>query len=329
MKKLAFALLAAVSAGSAMAQTVYAPTRSVATQEITLRGWGSGLISETDEVANEGAFSLRISTRNYFQGGIMMFAKPVDLSGAFGNKNNLLNFLVRAPESATGNTIRLGGGGGPGNTGGGGGRTDGDGGPAGGGGAMGGGAMGGGAMGGGAMGGGGGGGTTTQVTNKLRNLRVIVSTTDGKKSEAYLAVPAGAATDWRGVSIPLPSIKGFDKTNRMVSSIAISGDATAVFYVSEVKVVEDTTPITGSLSPRDDMNLALGDEVTFTANGFGGASTLKYLWDFDGDGQTDAEGQVVKRKFRKAGEFVVKVTITDANGIKASRSETVKVKVNP
>jgi PKD repeat protein len=79
------------------------------------------------------------------------------------------------------------------------------------------------------------------------------------------------------------------------------------------------------------MNLALGDTVTFTATGDGGSSILKYSWDFDSaDGiQTDAEGRSVQRRFRKAGDFVITLTISDYYGLKAPYTATVKVKVNP
>jgi hypothetical protein len=98
-------------AGIASAQFIYAPVRSIKDQGITVRGWGSGTISETDELAYEGSYSIRVSTRNFFQGGIMAFANPVDLAGAYGNKNNLLRILIRVADS----NLTLGGpsGGGP------------------------------------------------------------------------------------------------------------------------------------------------------------------------------------------------------------------------
>ncbi len=83
--------------------------------------------------------------------------------------------------------------------------------------------------------------------------------------------------------------------------------------------------------PQPDINLALGDEITLSASGFGGSSILRFTWDFDDkDGiQVDAEGQSVKHKFRKAGNFVVTMTVSDYYGLKPSYSSTVKVTVNP
>jgi hypothetical protein len=97
-----------------------------------------------------------------------------------------------------------------------------------------------------------------------------------------------------------------------------------------MRVVNDTTPIRGDVN-QTNLNLALGDEIEFIAHGMGGSSVLKYTWDFDSaDGiQVDAEGQVIKRKFRKPGDYTITLTVTDAYGLKAPYSTTIKAKVNP
>lgn len=311
--------LGAMAVGAfAQAQMIYSPTRSIKDQSISVRGWGSGTISETDELAYEGTFSIRISTRNFFQGGIISMNTPVDLKGAYAGKDNLLRITFRVADLNTtlgGGPTRGGGRGGglgAGNSGGG---TVGD-------------------DGSGKSGTGGGGSqsTATMPNNPLKNLRMIVTTTDGKKSEAYIAVNTSATSDrnWINVATPLRTITGFDKTNMQVKEIAIAGDAVTTFYLGEMRIVNDTTPITGDIN-RGDSNLALGDEITLSARGFGGASILRYTWDFDSsDGiQVDAEGASIKRKFRKPGTYVITLTISDANGIKAPVTKSIKVKVNP
>jgi PKD repeat protein len=79
------------------------------------------------------------------------------------------------------------------------------------------------------------------------------------------------------------------------------------------------------------MNLALGDEVSFSAAGFGGSTVLKYSWDFDDkDGiQEDAVGQSVRHKFRKPGTYTITLTIADAYGLKKPYTTTMKAVVNP
>jgi PKD repeat protein len=202
----------------------------------------------------------------------------------------------------------------------------------GGGGKSGGGAGGAGAGGVGGLGGPAGGGAGTTTAPKIQKLRVIVTTTDGKKSEAYVSVSTSGSGDkgWRTASIPLQAISGFERTNKEVKELGFAADVTTTFYIGDLRVVNDTTPITGEPNVRD-LNLALGDKVNFAANGYGGSSVLKYSWDFDDkDGiQEDAIGQFVTRQFRKPGAFKITLTISDEFGLKKSYSTTINAKVNP
>ncbi len=337
--------------GSLQGASLYSPVRSVEDQGITLKAWGSGSIAETDEVAYEGSRSIRVSTRNYFQGGVMSLASAVDLSGAYGNKNNLLRIAVRLADLNL--TFTSGGTGRPG----GGGRVGGD--PDVGTAGSGAGAGGGAAVGGGRPGGGGETGAQTP-DNALKNLRLIVTTADGKKSEAYVPITTGGSSrGWIFVSIPLHAIAGFAESNKAIKEVGISGDAISTFYVGEMRIVNDSTPITGEIrvgqiiavgsyggsgggnapnyGTNQNLNLALGDEVEFVGYGFGGSSILKYSWDFDAtDGiQTDSEGQAVRRKFRKDssnqpnGAYTITLVISDVHGLKTPYTTKMYVKVNP
>ncbi|MBC8065423.1 MAG: PKD domain-containing protein, partial [Chlorobia bacterium] len=179
---------------------------------------------------------------------------------------------------------------------------------------------------------GGPGGQTGGTPQKLQTLRLIITTTDGKKSEAYVPVSTSGSGDkgWRTAAIPLQAISGFDRTNKEIKEIGFSGDVITTFYIGDLRVVNDTTPITGEPNVRE-LNLALGDFVNLAANGYGGSSILKYSWDFDDkDGiQEDAVGQYVRRQFRKPGTITVTLTISDQFGLKKAFSTTLKAKVNP
>lgn len=312
----------------ANAQTIYNPTRSVKDQGMSLKSWGSGTIAETDETAFEGTTSIRVSSRNFFQGGIITFATPVDLTKAYTDKSNLLQFTMHVPGLATGSAAGGGGKGGGAKGGGGLGSLGGDGG-----------------KGGGVSGGGGelgqnrgasgepsGGGVTVTSTASLEKIRLIVTTSDGIRSEAFLDIKGKVADPkgWLKTSIPLQAIAGFSRTNKIVSSVAVAGDAVSTFYIGEVSVLNDSTPVYGEIN-QGDLNLALGDIVTFVGNGFGGSTPVKYEWDFDSsDGiQVDATGQVIKRRFRKPGDFIVTLTVSDAFGLKEPHKTTIKVTVNP
>jgi hypothetical protein len=329
--------LAAVSfAAVANAQViVYEPVKSVVDQKIGLRGWGSGTIAQTDEMAYEGTNSIRVSSRNFFQGGIMSWNDPVDLSHAFTDNANMLRITFQSPDLGTklgGPGGGSGGAGGKGFPGGPGGKGGGGSlGPQGGGGGAGAGAPQGNGPGAGAPGGGQGPASSkTTQQPPLSTVRMIFTTSDGKKSEAYVPVTTSGKGErgWKQVSIPLAGITGFDKTNKLVKEIAFAGDSAATFYIGDIRVINDTTPITGE-GKVDRTNMALGDEATLTAYGYGGSSVLNYEWDFDSDGQADAEGAYVKHKFRTPGDFTVTLTISDKYGLKQPYKTQMKVHVNP
>lgn len=390
----AMALMATAVAFSQSSEILYTPVKVLKDQSIKVRAWGSGTASETDELAYEGGHSIRISSRNYFQGGSLTFDKPISLANSFASKANLLRIILRTADQGT--TLGFGGpgaggagagrpggkdGGGPGGFGGVGGggvggARGGQGGPGGLPGGFPGGFPGGGPGGrggqggpggfpggfpgggvGGARGGQGGpggqpggfpggfpgggpggrggfpGGAGASAVPVFKTLRVIVTTTDGKKSEAYLPVSSSSAGEngWKNIGLPLQAITGLDRTNKVIKEIAFSGDATATFYVGELRVVSDTTPIRADILGNRTYNLALGDQLILNGSGTGGASILKYSWDFDNtDGiQADAENQQVVYRFRKPGKFKVTLTVTDSFGLKAPATATIEVTVNP
>lgn len=345
MRKFQWTVALASLAAAGMAQfgpVLYAPGHTVKDQGISLKSWGSGSIAETDEAAYEGTNSIRISTRNYFQGGIIELEKPVDLGVSYSDASNLLRLMVFVPGSSTTFGGPMGGPfggpmggpmggpiGGPGGINRGGQTNRRQGGGAGG--------VGMGGPLGGPMGGpmGGPGMRGAAGETQLQNVRVVITTTDGKRSEAYAPIirTAAASTSdrgWQAVGIPLKAIAGFDRTNKVVKSIAVAGDAPTTLFVGDVRVLSDETPINGDTNVKE-LNLALGDEVVLYAYGYAGATPLEYSWDFDAkDGiQEDALGQSIRKRFRKPGKFTVTVTIRDKFGLKKPYSTTIDVTVNP
>lgn len=339
---------AAVCALGQESVSIYTPVKSLKDQGITIKSWGSGVVSVTDEMAYEGTESIRVSGRNLFQGLILKFDKPIDLSGKYNDKNNLLRFMIAF---ASKNTMAPGGGmmGGPGGIVGGPGGIMGGVGPGGMRGGTGQGARGGARGGqgnvggpGGMMGGPGGivggpgglrgGATLSPAETTIRNIRVIVVTTDGKRSEAFIPVTSntGRLSDFRAIAVPLQAISGFDKTNKIVKEIMISGDAVSTYYVGDIGVYNDPTPIMADIIASS-TNLALNEEITLQGVANGGSSVLVYSWDFDSsDGiQTDAEGPFIRRKFRKPGKYTVTLTVSDKYGLKAPVTKTVDIEVNP
>ncbi len=88
----------------------------------------------------------------------------------------------------------------------------------------------------------------------IRFLRMIVTTTDGKKSEIYVPVSSTRAGErgWRSVAIPLAAVAGLDRTNKTIKDVGFRRDATSTFYVGDLRVINDTTPLRGDIrGPRN------------------------------------------------------------------------------
>ena len=304
---------------TAWGQFLYTSTRGAQDQGINLTGWGSGTVAESDEVAYEGVNSIRISTRNFFQGGLIQFRNAVNVGDKFNDKAQLLLFTINIPGAGT--TMGGGGGNAPGR-----------------GGAMaggGGGALAGGSAAGdegfGSPGRGGAAGAAAGQEKPVTRLRVVVTTSDGKRSEGFLDVTT-SVKDQRGsfkAGLPLQGISGLDKTNKQITGIAISADATTTMYVGAVEVTTDTSPIFVEPTIKE-YNVGSGQEASFSAIGFAGATPVRFVWDFNAaDGiQEEAEGSTVRRRFRAPGTYTVTVTGVDVFGLKKPFSATIRVTVN-
>lgn len=316
---IALSMLAAlVASGSAQVPTfLYSPGRSVADQGITLTGWGAGTVAESDETAFEGTTSIRVSSRNFFQGGIVRFTEGRDLAAAYADANNLLMFAVRVADASV--TVSGGGAGSP---------------------------DGAGIAGAGAAGGGGGGGmrggeddarsgqsgAAPSEPTGLQNIRLVITTTDGLMSEATLPMGTVRPNErgWRQVGFPLRAIRGFDRTNKNIRSIAFAANTPSTFFIGESRILNDSTPIYGELM-LNDMNIGSGEAITLQANGFGGATQLKYTWNIvAADGRSlSFEGQAIQRRFRVPGTYKVSVTVSDVFGLKPSfTTNAVTITVN-
>ena len=282
----------------------------------SVASWGGGKIEETAETSLAGGRSLKVETNNMFQGGVLKLGSPVDLSGFAANKQDLLTIGLYVADFS--GASASGGGGTPANIGG----------------AMGGraGAMGGGGRAGGAAVGGGGAAEPpaagSSETPRMENLRLVITTTDGKRSEAM--IPVRSAGRWVQAGIPVSMIPGFAKTNRTIQSIAVSADAPTYFYVGEIKVTQDVSPIQGQIH-NTALNVGKGTEVVLQSTAEGGATPLVFIWDFNStDGlQEEATGQAVRHKFRQPGTFKVTLTVKDIYGLKTPWVGTLDVTVNP
>ena len=353
---------AAVAATFASRQTpVSLALFSGETGDVIPGSWGSGKAEVSSENVRIGTRSLKITTQGLYQGARLDFKKPVDLAPALANPSTYVRFQLRflpgqnpvgAPGGAGGypggGSGGYGAGGRPGGSSGGssGGRPGGVGGDAPGGAPGGSGGYGGGYPGGGFDSGSDGGQAVAAPFQRMRFLLVMA---DGSRHEltrpvdlppsddqdAYVALsfPISALLK-RGGSPSAASAAPPSGESAKLVQMAIFGDKYQQFYLGEITVITDDTEI--NVDPLDDQIISANDQVTFVGAAEGGASTLRYSWDFDAsDGiQEDKVGRVVQHTFRRtAGEGVASVkykvtlTVSDHDGLKKPASSAIELDV--
>lgn len=299
---------------------------------IALMPWGSGDARDSEEYIRTGSRSIRITSHGAYQGAQLLLRRPVDIKSASQDPYAYLQFVLQLPEQQTRSGLRAGLPGGlppdvmlglpsgiPGVTGRAGrtrsggrrGRDD-------------------------EFGMGLGLGAGTQRTGvvkpkPLENIRVVLVTTDDRQIEVRLPTENARPdnTGWTSLAVPLVTIPGLKESNGQIKEIRIFGDTPCTLYLGEARVVYDETPI--RVDPLAEVVVPANSTVTFTASAHAGASLLKYEWDFDtqGEFQPDAEGRVVKHKYRKSREtdYIVTLRVSDIYGIKKPVMVTTKVHV--
>ena len=170
-----------------------------------------------------------------------------------------------------------------------------------------------------------------RATSHVNQMRLVVTTSDGKKSEFYLPVgiaKAAISHGWRTAAIPLRAIRGLGKTNKCVTNILFTMNTFGIAYLGQMDIATDPIPITAEVDPPY-AQVKEGNSLRMTAQGDAGLTPLKYLWDFDeADGiQVDADTQTVRPKFNRTGSYTVTVTVVDRFGIKKPAHKKVKIRV--
>jgi hypothetical protein len=321
------------SAGFADA-TLYAgqPTENAG---ITLRSWGAGSIEDSTETTFVGSRSIKVLTRGMLSGGWLVFNTPVDLRADLNAPDKAIRFTLRFAGASGG---AAGGAGGPQAPGGIGGSGAPRGGPGFGG-------EGGGPEAPGGFGGPGapaGGGAQT-TTPTLRELRLIIETSDGKRTETMLPLQ-NLRTDelgWQSLSAPLRSIAGLRETNGQIAKIGFFGDTTGVFYIGEIRTLSEGGALQGYMAiqntfgsvftsrSQERLSIASGDELIFFGVAEGVSAPVEYRWSFGDDpSQVDGTGQVVRRRFPKRGNYTVHLTIADPQGVRPPATARIQIQVN-
>ncbi len=321
----AAALCALAMPGALQAQTegdvaIYTGQTSQ-TAGLKLLSWGSGTAKDSEESVFTGVRSLRVTTHGLFQGARLVLGQPANVKAGLADPSAYLRLTVKTAEKNS--TMRMGMGG-PGGM-----------------------AMPGGAgmvgmkgMSGGGSGraGRGFGDYSNAVMGKpkaLANVRLLVSTTDGKTAETVLSYADAKAgdEDWRTLAVPLSALAGLKDSNGQIAEIGIFGDTPTTLFVGEIRTVRDETPI--RIEEMNERTVAVNDEITFTGDAEGGVSPLKYEWTFANAGEfnassalpVDSEGRTIKHRFRKSGDYEVFLVVRDLNGNKKPAVAKAKVHV--
>ncbi len=290
---------------------------------ITLTSWGSGTVESDTKLVFSGSQSLKITTQGLYQGARIALGTPTDLGPYLSNQYADLQFVIRTPGSGRGQGGFAGFRGGfPGGfSGGPGGFPGGPGGFPGGPGGFPGGQGGRGPF-------GQGGQPGQQQQQQLENLRVLLITSGDKALEMRLPlVYARNENQWQVVSIPIKAISGLSTDDAKIKEVRIFGDAQATFWLGQIRVAVDATPIVvqpvvEKVVPRNVIDRYIGTAT-------GGYTALKYTWDFDAsDGiQDEGEGRVVTHAYYKSGDYVATLTVSDLYGIKPAAKTTFKVHI--
>ncbi|MBC8104581.1 MAG: PKD domain-containing protein [Cytophagales bacterium] len=261
---------------------------------VKLGSWGSGRAEQSKENIFVGDSSIRLTTQGFYQGGRLDFTNPVDLGSAFGNPNAYVRLRVRfSGASGAQNSFDPGSG-----------------------------------------------ETARRAASPFERMRFLLTMADGTTYELIRPVSIAPTDDpdaYVPITFPVSALvkKGADGKpgpvpsgdGAKVKQMAVFGDRYAVFNLGEIGVITDETEF--SVQPLDLPPVFVNDTISFIGSAEGGATTLRYTWDFDAsDGiQADSEGRVITHVFKKAGKFTVTLTVTDVDGIKKPVTTTSEVEV--
>ena len=268
---------------------------------IGLGAWGSGSVAASKDAVLVGSESLKFTTQGFYQGGRIDFKEPVDLTNALKNPQTYMRFQLRF--TGSGSTQQ--------------GYNDDT------------------------------GQTSTRAASPFKNMRFLLVMADGTRYELIRPVELPISEDpdaYAPLAFPLASLaKKITQGGKplptgdgaKLKQLAVFGDKYADFYVGEIGVITDQTEIT--VSPLEDQIFFAQQSTPFVGNAEGGATTLRYSWDFDAsDGiQEDAVGRTVSRVFPRVGSgkngqatYKVTLTVSDVDGIKKPVSVTQDTQVS-
>ena len=165
------------------------------------------------------------------------------------------------------------------------------------------------------------------VMPKAGKMRFVFVSAEGQKiSVDEPTNPVDPDDNWVRVAVPLSKLKAAGDTFSL-KRLLIFTDIPSTIYLGDMRIVTDSAPI--KVDSLESQSVAVPDLVAFVAHAQAGISSLVYSWDYDSKNgiQADSTGKIGKYVYTKEGEYVVTLTVSDADGVKAPVSVVASVSV--
>ncbi|MDO8685024.1 MAG: PKD domain-containing protein [Armatimonadota bacterium] len=292
---LIFIMLLSGFTAAIAAETVVYGGQPAAEAGIILSGWGSGSAEDSADKTLSGSKSVKVVTEGWFEGGSIEFKTPAKVFAGKPADDAYLQFTIAPTMQSVLSTSS----------------SDGD-------------------WFSKASGQSGSSydfGAESVQRPKIEKLRLVLTSDKGKRMEFIEPMTPASEAGWVNASIPLKKLAAADAAEYSLKKALVFSDVADTIYIGYIHVVQDKDLITAD--PEEDMSYSSNEPVPFRANAVGGLGALRRSWDFDNkDGiQEDAIGEFVTHVYKVTGDYIVTLTVTDINGVKASVTKTINVHI--
>lgn len=166
---------------------------------------------------------------------------------------------------------------------------------------------------------------------KVSTVRFVFVSDEGTQIEVeQITNPLDPEDNWCRVAVPLAKFKtsAGELSEFKLKRLLIFSDLPSTFYLGEIKLVTDKSPIKVDALPSQ--VVVIYDEVILQAKADGGVSSLIYSWDFDASNgiQEELTGPIGRYVYTRGGDYTVTLTVKDADGIKQPVTVTTTISVN-
>lgn len=290
-----------IAAGVAMLLTIYNGALTTPETTITPGSWGAGRCVQVADVGYQTAGALGVRVLDHYQGARLDFAKPLNFMPYFKDSKQVYLELWVLPRYTAEGQPGAGAYGAEAGIG-----------PVRGGYEL-------------------GPAIVTQF-RALRTLRVALYGPQGMASAEPCDLVPGTLGDrgWRRIDVPINKFLPKPKNVFQVERMVIAGSPAEEFYIGQIAIIRDPTPIQVRIVPHD-TRVRAGEQSAVAIEVEAGAAQTRVSWDFDGsDGiQEDAVGPAVWFSRNEPSGYTITYTVTDVDDNKATVTGTMSIKVVP